>query len=107
MSCCGPVVENKDLSVYLKKKKEFLHHSPFYLYVFFSIFPVSAIVEHDYTAMQPDELNLVKGAIIQNIKVQPGGWWEGTIAASGKTGMFPDNFVRVLEPDDKNPVVLR
>ncbi|XP_055716038.1 CD2-associated protein [Phlebotomus papatasi] len=68
---------------------------------------VSAIVEHDYTAMQPDELNLVKGAIIQNIKVQPGGWWEGTIAASGKTGMFPDNFVRVLEPDDKNPVVLR
>ncbi|XP_059620996.1 SH3 domain-containing kinase-binding protein 1 [Phlebotomus argentipes] len=68
---------------------------------------VSAIVEHDYTAMQPDELSLVKGAIIQNIKVQPGGWWEGTIASSGKSGMFPDNFVRVLEPDDKNPVVLR
>uniref|UniRef100_A0A1L8DMH6 Putative adaptor protein cms/seta n=1 Tax=Nyssomyia neivai TaxID=330878 RepID=A0A1L8DMH6_9DIPT len=68
---------------------------------------VSAIVEHDYTAMQPDELSLVKGAIIQNIKVQPGGWWEGTVASSGKTGMFPDNFVRVLEPDDKNPVVLR
>ncbi|XP_055677926.1 CD2-associated protein isoform X1 [Lutzomyia longipalpis] len=68
---------------------------------------VSAIVEHEYTAMQPDELSLVKGAIIQNIKVQPGGWWEGTLASSGKTGMFPDNFVRVLEPDDKNPVVLR
>lgn len=38
--------------------------------------------------------------------MQPGGWWEGTLT-SGKTGMFPDNFVRVLEPDDKNPVVLR
>ncbi|GAB0092469.1 SH3 domain-containing protein [Sergentomyia squamirostris] len=68
---------------------------------------IVAIVEHDYTAMQPDELTLVKGAIIENIKVQPGGWWEGTLAAAGKTGMFPDNFVRVLEPDDKNPVVLR
>lgn len=37
----------------------------------------------------------------------PGGWWEGTLASNGKRGMFPDNFVRVLEPDDKNPVVLR
>uniref|UniRef100_A0A336LZJ7 CSON006248 protein n=1 Tax=Culicoides sonorensis TaxID=179676 RepID=A0A336LZJ7_CULSO len=68
---------------------------------------VSAIVEHDYIAREDDELTLVKGAIITNIKIKPGGWWEGTISSSGKTGMFPDNFVRVLEPDDKNPVVLR
>nr|NP_001263124.1 CIN85 and CD2AP related, isoform E [Drosophila melanogaster]AGB96503.1 CIN85 and CD2AP related, isoform E [Drosophila melanogaster] len=27
----------------------------------------------------------------------PGGWWQGTLKASGVTGMFPDNFVRVLE----------
>lgn len=51
-------------------------------------------------------MNLKKGAILTNIKVQPGGWWEGTLAG-GHTGMFPDNFVRILEPDDKNPVVLR
>ncbi|XP_063704390.1 SH3 domain-containing kinase-binding protein 1 isoform X2 [Culicoides brevitarsis] len=68
---------------------------------------VSAIVEHDYSAREDDELTLVKGAIITNIKIKPGGWWEGSIASTGKTGMFPDNFVRVLEPDDKNPVVLR
>lgn len=68
---------------------------------------VSAIVEYDYTAKEADELTLKKGAIITNIKIQPGGWWEGTLTATGRTGMFPDNFVRVLEPDDKNPVVLR
>lgn len=70
-------------------------------------FIVSAIVEHDYAAREDDELTLIKGAIITNIKIKPGGWWEGTISSTGKTGMFPDNFARVLEPDDKNPVVLR
>lgn len=68
---------------------------------------VSAIVEYDYAAKEADELTLKKGAIITNIKIQPGGWWEGTLTATGRTGMFPDNFVRVLEPDDTNPVVLR
>jgi len=68
---------------------------------------VSAIVEYNYTAKESDELTLVKGAILNNIKRQSGGWWEGTLASNGKTGMFPDNFVRVLESDDKSPVVLR
>lgn len=68
---------------------------------------VCAIVEYNYKAKESDELTLVKGAIINSIKIQPGGWWEGTLAATGKTGMFPDNFVRVLDADDKSPVVLR
>lgn len=73
----------------------------------FIIISVSAIVEHNYTAKETDELTLVKGAIISNIKRQSGGWWEGTTSTTGKSGMFPDNFVRVLESDDKSPVVLR
>jgi hypothetical protein len=78
-----------------------------YFLSFLFRFTVSAIVEYEYQAKQPDELSLVKGAIINNIKIQPGGWWEGTISATGKCGMFPDNFVRVLEPHDQHPVVLR
>lgn len=66
---------------------------------------VKAIVEHNYRAKESDELTLTKGAIISNIKRQSGGWWEGTV--DGITGMFPDNFVRVLDADDKSPVVLR
>lgn len=27
----------------------------------------------------------------------PGGWWQGTLKATGATGMFPDNFVRLLD----------
>ncbi|KAM7363499.1 CIN85 and CD2AP related isoform 2-T11 [Cochliomyia hominivorax] len=68
---------------------------------------VTAIVEYDYTAKEPDELDLVKGAIIHSIKQMPGGWWEGTLQTNGKTGMFPDNFVRVVDMNDDNTVVLR
>ncbi|KAH8306324.1 hypothetical protein KR018_007571, partial [Drosophila ironensis] len=58
---------------------------------------VCAIVEYEYTAKEPDELDLRKGAIIHRIKQMPGGWWQGTLKATGTTGMFPDNFVRVLD----------
>jgi len=66
---------------------------------------LTAIVEHEYTAKEPDELTLVKGAVITNVKTMSGGWWEGTLA-NGKRGMFPDNFVVLQESEDKN-VVLR
>ncbi|XP_037885802.1 CD2-associated protein isoform X1 [Glossina fuscipes] len=68
---------------------------------------VSAVVEYDYTAKEPDELDLVKGAIIHSIKQMSGGWWEGTLQTNGKTGMFPDNFVRVVDMNDDNTVILR
>lgn len=71
-----------------------------------SIFTVSAIVEFDYTASELDELSLIKGAVITNVKVQPGGWWHGTIASTGKSGMFPDNFVKLLDHND-DKVILR
>ncbi|XP_017000553.2 platelet binding protein GspB isoform X1 [Drosophila takahashii] len=58
---------------------------------------ICAIVEYEYAAKEPDELDLQKGAIIHRIKQMPGGWWQGTLKSSGTTGMFPDNFVRVLE----------
>ncbi|XP_037711348.1 mucin-5AC isoform X2 [Drosophila subpulchrella] len=58
---------------------------------------ICAIVEYEYAAKEPDELDLQKGAIIHRIKQMPGGWWQGTLKSSGVTGMFPDNFVRVLE----------
>jgi len=68
---------------------------------------VSAIVEFDYAANETDELHLVKGAIITNIKVQHGGWWYGTIASSGRSGMFPDNFVKLLDQHHEDKVILR
>ncbi|XP_068152438.1 streptococcal hemagglutinin isoform X2 [Drosophila tropicalis] len=61
---------------------------------------IRAIVEYEYAAKEPDELDLHKGAIIHRIKQMPGGWWQGTLKANGKTGMFPDNFVRVLDSNN-------
>ncbi|KOC62980.1 SH3 domain-containing kinase-binding protein 1 [Habropoda laboriosa] len=57
---------------------------------------MEAIVEYNYEAQEPDELTLKKGDKITEIKVMLGGWWEGTLR--DKRGMFPDNFVKVLEP---------
>ena len=61
---------------------------------FVFIFPsVEAVVEYDYDAVNPDELNLKEGEIITNINMLEEGWWEGEL--NGKRGMFPDNFVKV------------
>lgn len=56
---------------------------------------MEAIVEYNYEAQEPDELTLKKGDVITEIKVTLGGWWEGTLR--DKRGMFPDNFVKVIE----------
>lgn len=60
------------------------------------------LVEHDYIAKESNELSLTKGDIIKDVIKRQGGWWEGTLG--DKTGLFPDNFVRVL---DKDSVVMR
>uniref|UniRef100_T1I2U6 SH3 domain-containing protein n=1 Tax=Rhodnius prolixus TaxID=13249 RepID=T1I2U6_RHOPR len=55
-----------------------------------------ALVEFDYKAHEPDELTIKKGDIITDISFKTGGWWEGTLSRSGKRGMFPDNFVKLI-----------
>ncbi|XP_050450133.1 SH3 domain-containing kinase-binding protein 1-like isoform X3 [Cataglyphis hispanica] len=61
---------------------------------------MEAIVEYNYVAQEDDELTLKKGDIITGIKVMLGGWWEGTLR--DKRGMFPDNFVKVLNSSTGN-----
>ncbi|XP_030058128.1 SH3 domain-containing kinase-binding protein 1 isoform X2 [Microcaecilia unicolor] len=60
---------------------------------------VDAIVEFDYQAQHEDELTIVAGDIVTNIKKEDGGWWEGEV--KGRRGLFPDNFVRELKRDVK------
>ncbi|CAG9818225.1 unnamed protein product, partial [Phaedon cochleariae] len=64
---------------------------------------VEVIVEYDYTATEPDELTIKKGDIIKNVIKKQEGWWEGTL--KDKKGLFPDNFVRMLDKDSS--IVLR
>lgn len=60
-------------------------------------------MEYDYTAKEPDELTIKKGEVIREVVKKPGGWWEGIL--NDKKGMFPDNFVRVIDKDA--PVTFR
>lgn len=54
-------------------------------------------VEHEYIAKEPDELTIHKGDVIKDVVRKAGGWWEGVL--NDKRGVFPDNFVKVIEND--------
>ena len=60
-----------------------------------SVVAVEVEVEYDYEAEFCDELTIRQGEVITNVKQMSGGWWEGT-HPSGKHGLFPENFVKVV-----------
>ncbi|MGH0156634.1 UNVERIFIED_CONTAM: hypothetical protein FKN15_039843 [Acipenser sinensis] len=66
------------------------------------------IVEYDYEALHEDELTIRVGDIIKHVKrLEEEGWMEGDL--NGKTGMFPDNFVKEIKKeteakDDVQPI---
>ena len=49
----------------------------------------------DYEAVEADELTLDVGDIITNVIKEDGGWWRGDL--KGRNGVFPDNFVTVID----------
>ena len=65
----------------------------------FVFVPVEVRVEFDYDAELVDELSLRVGDVISDVKQMEGGWWQGTL--KGKTGVFPDNFVKVQTKNNK------
>ena len=50
--------------------------------------------------MEPDELELKEGDIIQVLKQEDEGWWEGI--CHGKQGAFPSNFVELIKSPASN-----
>ncbi|XP_077977004.1 SH3 domain-containing kinase-binding protein 1-like [Glandiceps talaboti] len=52
-----------------------------------------------YTAENPDELGLTEGDTISVLSQDGGdeGWWKGE--SNGKVGVFPDNFVKLIEEE--------
>ncbi|KAK9881638.1 hypothetical protein WA026_017160 [Henosepilachna vigintioctopunctata] len=50
-------------------------------------------VIHNYTAVQPDELNLSKGDVINVSRKMADGWFQGERIRDGQTGWFPANYV--------------
>uniref|UniRef100_A0A3Q4H1D1 Osteoclast-stimulating factor 1 n=1 Tax=Neolamprologus brichardi TaxID=32507 RepID=A0A3Q4H1D1_NEOBR len=50
----------------------------------------------EYQPQNEDELELKVGDIVEITEEVEEGWWSGTL--NGKSGLFPSNFVKELEP---------
>ena len=75
-----------------------LHSDKFkehFLDILLSYLSVKARVLYGRLAKDDDELTIKEGEIIENVIENDGGWWEGEI--SGKRGLFPDNYVELIE----------
>ena len=62
---------------------------------------MNVISNYDFIAENDNEMSLKKGDIITVTKCIDEGWWVGI--CEGKTGMFPSNYVTVIE-NDKNEI---
>ena len=52
---------------------------------------------HDYNGAEKDELSLKKGEKLEFLSTTAdSGWAKGRLLLSGKTGLYPINFVQVI-----------
>lgn len=60
-----------------------------------------AVVEYDYEKAEDNEIELREGAFVTNIDQVDADWWQGT-NEHGETGLFPSNYVKLLEADEED-----
>ncbi|XP_060557527.1 SH3 domain-containing kinase-binding protein 1-like isoform X6 [Ruditapes philippinarum] len=60
-----------------------------------------AKVVYSYEPENDDELKLEVGDVLDVIKQEEEGWWEGIL--NGKQGMFPSNFVEIVDEAGESP----
>lgn len=57
-----------------------------------------ALVQYDYEKAEDNELELKEGEYVTNIEMVDDDWWMGQ-NPQGETGLFPSNYVEVIEED--------
>ena len=57
-----------------------------------------ALAQYDYEKAEDNELELQKGETITNIDMVDEDWWMGQ-NSKGETGLFPSNYVELVEDD--------
>ena len=60
-----------------------------------------AVVEYDYEKAEDNEVELKEGEYVTNIEMVDEDWWMGQNAA-GEIGLFPSNYVKLVEDDEPN-----
>ncbi|KAG9069381.1 rab32, member RAS oncoprotein [Linnemannia hyalina] len=58
---------------------------------------VSAIVLYSYEKAEENEMSLLEGEIIRNVTELDVGWWSGESEDGTRSGLFPANYVEVIE----------
>ncbi|KAG0057297.1 hypothetical protein BGZ83_000087 [Gryganskiella cystojenkinii] len=58
---------------------------------------VSAIVLYSYEKAEENEMSLIEGEIIYNVTELDVGWWSGESEDGQRSGLFPANYVEVIE----------
>lgn len=61
-----------------------------------------ALVQYDYEKAEDNEIDLVEGEYVTNIDMVDEDWWMGT-NARGESGLFPSNYVEIVEGGDAAP----
>ncbi|GKZ39958.1 hypothetical protein AbraIFM66950_001748 [Aspergillus brasiliensis] len=64
---------------------------------------IKALVQYDYEKAEDNEIELKEGEYVTNIEMVDQDWWLGS-NAQGDRGLFPSNYVEVVE-DDEQPRV--
>ncbi|KAI8599620.1 hypothetical protein EDD21DRAFT_307761 [Dissophora ornata] len=58
---------------------------------------VSAVVLYSYEQAEENEMSLTEGEVIINVTELDVGWWSGESADGTRSGLFPANYVEVIE----------
>ncbi|KAF2088241.1 hypothetical protein K490DRAFT_73196 [Saccharata proteae CBS 121410] len=58
-----------------------------------------AVAQYDYEKAEENELELQEGEIVTNIDMVDDDWWMGQ-NSRGETGLFPSNYVELVEDDE-------
>ncbi|KAJ5622802.1 hypothetical protein N7490_011407 [Penicillium lividum] len=61
-----------------------------------------AVVQYDYEKAEDNEIELREGEYVTDIEMVDDDWWLG-VNAQGERGLFPGNYVEILEGDDVAP----
>ncbi|KAM6489626.1 hypothetical protein JOM56_014948 [Amanita muscaria] len=59
------------------------------------------VVLYKYEAAEDNEMSLVEGEYTEQIEKADEGWWHG-LGPGGKCGLFPSNYVEIVEQPDVN-----
>ncbi|EJD08583.1 uncharacterized protein FOMMEDRAFT_117069 [Fomitiporia mediterranea MF3/22] len=65
---------------------------------------VCAVVLYDYEAEEENEMPLTEGETIEQIEQIDEGWWSGVGAGGTKSGLFPANYVEIIEQAEEPAV---